>query len=206
MSFSVLQLFISVWMEKYNLRGQSLQNGLSCIFQAIGNILTSEQKWQNANFKRNKSNVESDLFLPITYTCECTQYAVLLHTDSFTHLTEHVFPSTHRTVLLTTVLQSLSGLNPAIKLQWVTYWHCVRAWSRISHLISSLSGVLFQRQTTTQTVRQVPRAQLEWTEIPPTDSRMRAATRALFSSPAELKELHETDLRDPWNGYSKVRF
>lgn len=108
------------------------------------------------------------------------------------------FPSTHRTVLLTTtLLRSLSGLNPTIKLQWVTYWHCVRAWSRISHLISSLIGVLFQQQTTTQTVRQVPRAQLERTQIPPTDSRMRAATRALFSSPAELKKLHERDLRDP---------
>ena len=39
MLFSVLQLFISMWMEKgYAFKGQSLKIGLSCVFQAIGNI------------------------------------------------------------------------------------------------------------------------------------------------------------------------
>ena len=38
--FFVLQLFISIWMEKcYTLEGQSLENGLSCTFHATGNIL-----------------------------------------------------------------------------------------------------------------------------------------------------------------------
>ena len=38
--FCVLQLLISVWMEKcHTLKGQSLENGLSCIFQTIGSLL-----------------------------------------------------------------------------------------------------------------------------------------------------------------------
>ena len=42
---SVLQLFISLWMEKwYALNSQSLENGLSCISQIIGSILNSKQK------------------------------------------------------------------------------------------------------------------------------------------------------------------
>ena len=40
MLFSVLQLSISLWTEIcYTLKDQSLENGLLCIFQAIGNIL-----------------------------------------------------------------------------------------------------------------------------------------------------------------------
>ena len=43
--FSVLQLFIFIWMEKCpTFKGQSLENGLSCTFQAIGNILNCNQK------------------------------------------------------------------------------------------------------------------------------------------------------------------
>ena len=45
MLFSVLQLFISIQMENcYTLKSQSLENGLSCIFQVIGNILNWKQK------------------------------------------------------------------------------------------------------------------------------------------------------------------
>ena len=45
MVFSVLQLLISVLMEKYYmLEGQSLENGLCCIFQARGNILNWKQR------------------------------------------------------------------------------------------------------------------------------------------------------------------
>ena len=41
MLFSVLQLFISVLMEKwYTFKGQSLENGLACIFQA-----KAEKSW-----------------------------------------------------------------------------------------------------------------------------------------------------------------
>ena len=48
MLFSVLQLFISIWMEEcYTFKGQSLQTGLSCIFQAIGNILLQKVQSQN---------------------------------------------------------------------------------------------------------------------------------------------------------------
>lgn len=42
--FSVLRFFISLWMEKcYPFKGQSLENGLSCLFQALGNTLNSKQ-------------------------------------------------------------------------------------------------------------------------------------------------------------------
>ena len=45
MLFSVLQRFISVWMEEcYTLKDQSLENGVSCIFQARGNILNLQGK------------------------------------------------------------------------------------------------------------------------------------------------------------------
>ena len=44
MLLSVVQLFISLRMEKcYTLKGQSLETRLSCIFQAIGNILNSKK-------------------------------------------------------------------------------------------------------------------------------------------------------------------
>lgn len=40
MLFSILQLFLSIWMERcHAFKGQSLENRLSCIFQARGNIL-----------------------------------------------------------------------------------------------------------------------------------------------------------------------
>ena len=43
MSFSVLQLFVSVWREEcYTLKGQSLENGLPCIFHARGSILIAK--------------------------------------------------------------------------------------------------------------------------------------------------------------------
>lgn len=45
MLFSLLQLFISVWMEKCSaFKGQSLERGLSGIFQAVGNILLQSQQ------------------------------------------------------------------------------------------------------------------------------------------------------------------
>ena len=79
MLFSVLQLFISVWMEKcYTLKGQSLKNGLSYIFRAIGNIILQKVQSQHeeaqTTAQRNRSNLESDLFFPITiwgtFTCK----------------------------------------------------------------------------------------------------------------------------------------
>ena len=47
MLFSVLQLFsLCEWKSviPYTLKGQSFENGLSLIFQAKGNMLTSKQK------------------------------------------------------------------------------------------------------------------------------------------------------------------
>lgn len=44
MSFSVLQLFVCVWREEsYSLKGQSLENGLPCIFRARGEFLWQKQ-------------------------------------------------------------------------------------------------------------------------------------------------------------------
>ena len=49
---SVLQCFISIWMKKrYTFKGQSLENGLSCLFQAIGNSLHLQQKQQTTKAK-----------------------------------------------------------------------------------------------------------------------------------------------------------
>ena len=62
MLFSVLQLFISVRMEKYyTFKGPSLENRLSCLFQTVGHILERRQKQWNITVKRNRSNTESDL-------------------------------------------------------------------------------------------------------------------------------------------------
>ena len=42
MLLSVLQLFVSKWMEKcYAFRGQSLESGVVYIFQVVDNILNS---------------------------------------------------------------------------------------------------------------------------------------------------------------------
>ena len=74
-----LQLFISVWIRRYyTLKGQrSLENLLSCVFQIIGNVflflqkcgasMTKHRKQStkvNKVYKRNSSNMESDLFFP----------------------------------------------------------------------------------------------------------------------------------------------
>ena len=62
MLFSVLQLFISVRMEKYyTFKGPSLENRLPCLFQTVGHILERRQKQWNITVKRNRSNTESDL-------------------------------------------------------------------------------------------------------------------------------------------------
>ena len=47
----------------------SLQNGLSCIFQAIGNIFNLQEKQQNTKVKVKETDLitESDLFFPITH-------------------------------------------------------------------------------------------------------------------------------------------
>ena len=53
MLFSVLKLFISIeWKSVilcYTSKGQYLENGLSCIFQALGNMLHWKQKQEIAN-------------------------------------------------------------------------------------------------------------------------------------------------------------
>ena len=47
MLFSVLQLFISIWMEEwYTFKDQSLEKGLSCILQATGNTLLQKMQSQ----------------------------------------------------------------------------------------------------------------------------------------------------------------
>ena len=71
--FSVLQLLISIWMEKCpTFKGQSLENGLSCTFQAIGNILNSKQKQYSTKTKvKETSSMESALFFSFTTIPDC---------------------------------------------------------------------------------------------------------------------------------------
>ena len=74
-------------MEKcYTFKGQSLEKGLSCIFQAIGNILLQkvhDLASMTKHRKRNRSDTESDLFFPITLlqysSCPLFVYRVTLH-------------------------------------------------------------------------------------------------------------------------------
>ena len=55
MLFSILQVFILIWIEKsYPLLGESIQNGLFCIFQAIHNFLDLKQKQYNTKVKVKK--------------------------------------------------------------------------------------------------------------------------------------------------------
>ena len=44
MFFSVLRFFNIYMNAKVTLKGQSLENGLSCTFQAVGNILNIKQE------------------------------------------------------------------------------------------------------------------------------------------------------------------
>ena len=54
-------------MKNYTFKGQGLESGLSCIFQAIGNILNLQKKQQNTNINvKETSNMELDLFFPNT--------------------------------------------------------------------------------------------------------------------------------------------
>jgi len=54
-------------MENYTFKGQGLESGPSCIFQAIGNILNLQKKQKNTNINvKETSNMESDLFFPNT--------------------------------------------------------------------------------------------------------------------------------------------
>ena len=66
MFFSV-QWFFNIYMNaKMTLKVQSLENDISCTFQAIGNILNIKQKPENTNFRKNRFSMESDLFFPNT--------------------------------------------------------------------------------------------------------------------------------------------
>ena len=63
--FSVMQLFISVWMERcYTLEGQSLGNGPFSQFQALGNqfLICSQSNRCEGESERNRSDTEADLF------------------------------------------------------------------------------------------------------------------------------------------------
>ena len=58
MLYSVLHLFISIGVEKcYTLKDQSLENGLSCIFQALGNILLQKVQSQPDSAQATKPKV-----------------------------------------------------------------------------------------------------------------------------------------------------
>lgn len=69
---SVLQLFISIVMDKfYAFDHQIFGNGLSCIFQTIGNILLvinlQQNQWNTkATAKETDPILESDLYFPVT--------------------------------------------------------------------------------------------------------------------------------------------
>ena len=77
--FSLLKLFISIWMEKgYTFKDQSLENRFLCIFQAVGNILLQKVQSQHDSAqatehkrlnKRNRFHMESHLFFPVTKGC-----------------------------------------------------------------------------------------------------------------------------------------
>ena len=61
---SVLHLLISIRMEKcYTFKDQSLENGLFCIFQAIGNILLTCSK--SRQIQRLKDPLWSQIFSPL---------------------------------------------------------------------------------------------------------------------------------------------
>ena len=76
MLFSLLKIFISIWMEKsYTFKDQSLEHRLFCVFQAVGNILLQKVQSQHDSAQamehrglneRTRLHVESGLFLPIT--------------------------------------------------------------------------------------------------------------------------------------------
>lgn len=78
MLFFVLQLFISMWMEKcYTVKDESLENGLSCLFQAMGIILIAKAIEYKGERKRNRwamSQIASSLlqaYLSILLTIAC---------------------------------------------------------------------------------------------------------------------------------------
>ena len=57
MLFSILQVFILIWIEKrYPLLDESIQNGLFRIFQAIHNFLDLKQKQYNTKVKVKKKS------------------------------------------------------------------------------------------------------------------------------------------------------
>ena len=54
---SVLQLFIYMNGKVLHLKGQSIENGLFCVFQALGNILNSKQKQWNRKTKVKETDL-----------------------------------------------------------------------------------------------------------------------------------------------------
>ena len=53
----------------YTFKGQSLENGLSCVFQATGNVLVTQAI--EYKVKQKRSNMESDLFFLIRKAVSC---------------------------------------------------------------------------------------------------------------------------------------
>ena len=68
-SDSVIHICSATFYLYMNGKGQSLENGLSCICQAIGNILGAKATEYKGSSKRNRSSMESDLFFPIIIMC-----------------------------------------------------------------------------------------------------------------------------------------
>ena len=64
--FSVLQLFVCAWTERCcTFKGQSLENGLSCIFQAVGNILLQKVQSQHGYTQATEHRVRAKVIYPI---------------------------------------------------------------------------------------------------------------------------------------------
>ena len=59
----------------YPFKGQSLENGLSYMFQAIGSILNTKAKQQNTKVKVKETfNMESDLFFSSIEGLMCPEH------------------------------------------------------------------------------------------------------------------------------------
>ena len=79
--YSILQFFVSIWMEEcYTYTGQSLQNGLPCVFQAIEAFFY--RRWRGSiakHWQQKSTRVKvKELDLPRNRVC-----SIILHIQVF---------------------------------------------------------------------------------------------------------------------------
>ena len=128
MLFSVLKLFISIWVENcYTFKGQSFENGLFYIFQAIGSIFVAKA----IEYKGSVQSLSCVQLFVAPWTAACQASLSIINSRSLLKLIsiESGMPSNHLILycpllLLPSVFLIIRVFSSELVLciRWPEYW------------------------------------------------------------------------------------